>query len=64
MWPQRACTIPIFGSREVRQRLLQEVLRRNEVGVEDGDEVGLGDLQPGLERAGLVAACDRRGAGS
>ena len=40
---------------EMRQRLQQEVLRRNEVGVEDRDEVGLRQLQARFERARLVS---------
>ena len=42
-----------FG--ELRQRPLQEVGRRHEVGVEDGDELAARDLEAGFERAGLVA---------
>ena len=33
----------------------QEIRRGDEVGVEDRDELALGDLEAGLERAGLVA---------
>ncbi len=40
---------------EVRQRLAEEVLRRHEVGVEDGDEVRFRQLESRFERAGLVA---------
>ena len=40
---------------EVRNRLLQEVRRRNEVRVEDGDELALRHLHGGIERARLVA---------
>ena len=54
MCPQRACTIPTFGSREVRQQTVQEVCGRQEIGVENGDVAAAGDLQPGFERAGLV----------
>src|SRR6266540_2821308 len=40
---------------EVRQRLEQEILRGNEIRVEDRDEIRLGDAQPRFERARLVA---------
>ena len=55
MWPQRACTMPTFGVGEVRHQPREEIGTRDEVGVEDRDELAAGDLQPGLERAGLVA---------
>ena len=55
MWPQRACTIAIFGSTKNGTVRLQEVGGRDEVGVEDGDELALGDLHARLERARLVA---------
>ena len=40
---------------EVRDDGAKEVRLREEVGVEDGDELALGDLQPVVERARLVA---------
>ena len=40
---------------EVREGLAEEAGGRNEVGVEDGDELTLSDLEPGLQRSGLVA---------
>ena len=61
MWPQRACTMPTRGVGEMRHQAGQEVRGRDEVGVEDRDELAARDLQPGLERARLVAACDRSG---
>ncbi len=55
-WPQRACTMPTLRvGHEVRHDRAQEVGLREEVGVEDGDELALGDLQPVVERARLVA---------
>jgi hypothetical protein len=41
--------------REVMDRSLQEVRGRDEIRVEDGDELAARDPHPGLERAGLVA---------
>ena len=38
---------------QIAERAQQEVLRRHEVGVEDGDESAAGLLQAGVERAGL-----------
>ena len=40
---------------EVMDGLVQELARRNEVRVEDGDELALRELHPGFERARLVA---------
>ncbi len=47
--------MPISGSAKWWITLHQPVGRRHKVGVEDGDELALGDLQPGVERAGLEA---------
>ena len=56
MWPHRAWTMPIFGSvDEMRQGTPQEIGGRDEVGVEDGDELASSFLQSRLERACLVA---------
>ena len=55
MWPQRACTMPTFAIGEVRHQPRQEVGGRDEVGVEDRDELAARDLQARFERAGLVA---------
>ena len=43
------------GVGEVAEGLLQDVGRGDEVGVEDRDELALGDLEPGVQRAGLEA---------
>ena len=40
---------------EERHRPVEKVLGRDEVRIEDGDELALGDLHAGLERASLVA---------
>ena len=55
MCVQRVCTMPIFGIGEVMDGAHQEIFRRNEVGVEDGDELALRRLQPFLQRARLEA---------
>jgi hypothetical protein len=55
MWPQRACTIADLRIGEVVDGPHQEVRLRQEVGVEDGDELAPRHRQPGFERAGLVA---------
>ena len=47
--------MPIVGLGKVVDHLHQPVGRRHKVGVEDGDELALGHLQAGVERAGLVA---------
>ncbi len=47
------------GVVEVRDRALEGVGRWNEVGVEDGDELGVGLLPAVFERAGLVAGAPR-----
>ena len=44
---------------EMRHQAGQEVRRRDEVRVEDGDELAARRLQPGFERAGLVPAAIR-----
>ena len=46
--------MPIARVGEVRHQPGQEVGGRDEVGVEDGDELAARRLQPGLERARLV----------
>ena len=46
------------GVRERARGAPQEVRRGKEVGVEDGDQLGLGGGQPSRERACLVAAAD------
>ena len=55
MWPQRACTIADLRIGEEGHGALQEIGRRDEVGVEDRDELALGDLQPASSAPGLVA---------
>jgi hypothetical protein len=40
---------------EVMDCLMQELARGDEVSIKDGDELAFGDLQSGLEGAGLVA---------
>ena len=47
---------PDAGIGEMRHQPRQEVGGRDEVGVEDRDELAARGLQPGLERAGLVPA--------
>ena len=44
-----------LGLGEVMDDLHEPVGRRNEVGVEDGDELAFGDFEAGVERSGLEA---------
>ena len=44
---------------KVRQQPVQEVWGRQEIGVENGDELPRATLQPGFERPGLVAGAVR-----
>ena len=55
MWPQRVCTMPTFGIAEVGDEARRKSRLREEVGVEDRDELALRDLEARVERAGLVA---------
>ena len=52
---QRVCTMPMPGIGELVDDAVKPVGRRDEVGVEDGDELALGDLEAFFECAGLVA---------
>ena len=53
--PARLDHADLRVGREVRQRPLQEISARNEVGVENGDELAGRLREARLERAGLVA---------
>jgi len=52
---QRAWTIPIFSPAKYGISPREEIGRRDEIGVEDRDELAPGDLEAGLECAGLIA---------
>ena len=61
MWPHRVCTIATLAVGEIVDRAHQEIGLRDEVGVENRDELALRDPHAFVERAGLVSMCGRSG---
>ena len=62
--PARLHHADLRVGREVRQRPRQEILRRNEVGVENGDELAACDSSARPRARRPCSRCDRPGAGS